>query len=485
MQFHQFGSFQAVSVLLRQVQLDYGLSDDLSYLYLGDLSVPTYHPSTVLPMSVAPQAIVKACVPPPPPTDPVPTSKAKKAKKVRDPLTCCVGVNRHGRECCVKRASGSEYCRWHTDQAANPVALRQVPTDDLVSEVGSVHTSQIRVVNTDAQAQYQDEFQTQFSTLCGLRALDHLKTRVCLEGGNYRGFGLKLGFPDETGFRMEGDTRGLYFSDLEGYLVPCGYLAPMEPEIETVHVSMGDDDDIESSADSTDVVVNNHTHFDDEAEAVPMEAEAEVVDVTVNDEANEIMEQMTALKSAINQSRQPAYDPMDTDGEPDDTPINVVESDVEPDEDDDEMEVENTPEYVTTPPLMMPLLTEEVIDTPAQSPVVPPTPAAPLKKEKKVKTKKPKKPKKKPDSTPKEPEVVDFETIFKDHLQAVGLLDDFNGEATEDAQYHPQGVYVGWEHDKISALELRLKESGYQSEIISEEDYEEEKWLVVRQMADI
>jgi cell division septation protein DedD len=354
-----------------------------------------------------------------------------------------------------------------------------------MSEVGSVHTSQIRVVNTDAQAQYQDEFQTQFSTLCGLRALDHLNTRVCLEGGNYRGFGLKLGFPDELGFRTEGETRGLYFSDLEGYLVPCGYLAPMEPEIETVHVPMNDDDDLESSADSTDVVVNNHTHFDDEVDAVPMEAEPEVVAVPMDDEANEIMEQMTALKSAINHPRQPAYDPMDTECEPDDTPMNVVESDVESDDDDDDMEVENTPEYVTTPPLMMPLLTEEVIDTPAQSPVVPPTPDAPLKKEKKVKTKKPKKSKKNPDSTPKEPEVVDFETIFKDHLAAVGLLDDFNGEATEDAQYHPQGVYVGWEHDKISALKLRLEDSGYQSEIISEEDYEEEKWLVVRQMADI
>ena len=35
MQFHQFGSFQAVSILLRQVQLDYGINDDLSLKYLS------------------------------------------------------------------------------------------------------------------------------------------------------------------------------------------------------------------------------------------------------------------------------------------------------------------------------------------------------------------------------------------------------------------------------------------------------------------
>ena len=230
-----YGSFQSVSNLLRLVQLDYGLSDDLTVKYLhplDSLSVPVPVP---LPLSVAL---------PLKPVLPLPTVSPEKVKKdrktlVHKPGVSCSGTNRFGKLCCNSRAKDSAFCRWHLDQKDSPVAPR-LPVDDTPAESFSVHTPAVvspPVVSPPAdRSQSQEKFMDLARTKCGC---EHLVKRVVF--ADYEGFAIALddNFQQAPLFRQLALTMGLFLAEDECHLIPTGYM----PDDESVSQNLLDDTD--------------------------------------------------------------------------------------------------------------------------------------------------------------------------------------------------------------------------------------------------
>ena len=230
-----YGSFQSVSNLLRLIQLDYSIPDDLTSKYL---SVPVSPSFDVCP----PKGHVSA--PPPPPVAP------KKVKKntIHIDGVSCVGTNRHGELCKCTRADGSLYCRFHKDQENNPKPPR-VSNDDDENERASfsvhtpVHSRRPSVTNIDPSRQEaQNKFEEVARDRCGC---GHLVKNVVL--GGYEGVAIELGehFVHEQMFRDVAKQIGLFLADVDGHMTPCGFMPGEEEEVVSREVVVDEVSDTE------------------------------------------------------------------------------------------------------------------------------------------------------------------------------------------------------------------------------------------------
>ena len=228
-----YGSFQSVSNLLRLIQLDYQLDDDLCARYLHPVGFPA-HATMPMPMPMAMPMAVAASV----------KSGGEKVKKPRKeqvhvPGVSCCGTNRHGKLCCNSRAKNSEYCRWHMDQKENPVApiVERDPDEDVQSF--SVHTPQhsrrpsVSGPVDPTLEEAQVKFQELATNRCGV---GHLVKKVSLEDGKYQGVSIALNehFGSEDLFREQAAELGLFLKVIEEHLVPAGYIPEETDDCESV-----------------------------------------------------------------------------------------------------------------------------------------------------------------------------------------------------------------------------------------------------------
>ena len=255
-----YGSFQSVSNLLRLVQLDYGLADDLSAKYLHPAGFPTQvtdmKMSMPMPMPMAPVA---------------PAAPAKKEKKqgIHNPGVSCCGTNRFGKLCCNARAKDSEFCRWHADQKDAPVPPRTEEADDEVQSF-SIHTpahsrrpsvSQVPPQRLEAQQKFGEIARDDIGC-------QHLITKVALS--NYEGVAIKLddNFQQEPLFRNQCQVTGVFLAEVDGYLVPTVYMPEDSGEsvtqpIRTEPIDDPSDTEDELPMDNTPIFCTTDTEAED------------------------------------------------------------------------------------------------------------------------------------------------------------------------------------------------------------------------------
>ena len=213
-----YGSFQSVSNLLRLVQLDYALPDDLSAKYLHPAGFPTPVADMKMPMSM-PMPMAPVAIP-------VPPAKKEKKQGVHKPGISCGGTNRFGKLCCNARAKESEFCRWHADQKDTPVPPRAEVDDDEVQSF-SIHTpahSRRPSVSHPPPPQ-RHEAQCKFREIARDDiGCDHLIKNVALS--NYEGVAIKLddNFQQESLFRKQCQVLGVFLAEVDEHLVPTVYM---------------------------------------------------------------------------------------------------------------------------------------------------------------------------------------------------------------------------------------------------------------------
>jgi len=218
-----YGSFQSVSNLLKLVEHDFGLTDDLTLKYLGDMSVPAQ------PLAPAPPLATKPVQAPAPSAKP----SGPKTKKVHIPGVSCVGTNRHGCLCCNPRSKshGNDYCRHHQSQLSEPVAPKVVPDDsDAVSTATdlSVHTAVVVCEPpTQAPAAPPPCHGVFVDVFVDTLAHGHLLTKTTLPLSGYSGPAVSLTALTpalRSLFDTEAIALGLFTCESEGYLHPTGYM---------------------------------------------------------------------------------------------------------------------------------------------------------------------------------------------------------------------------------------------------------------------
>jgi len=297
-----YGSFQSVSNLLRLIQTDYSLADDLTSKYLGSLE--SAFPSAGLPQLakgaplIAPIATAVAA--------PAKAPKKPRKQQVHVPGTSCCGTNRHSKLCCNARLKDSTFCRWHQDQLANPVV--PAPTVDPNADVQSFsvhtppHSRRPSVSSPDpTRAQAQEKFSQLATDRCNS---GHLVKQVTLAGGSYIGVGIKLdnNFVCKQMFTDAAKSIGLFLAEVDDHLTPCGYMPEGDEEVadSVVHVvptqmpslstHFDGDDDAESVVPNTPIY---HTDTEDE------EAEAESEDFDLTEDTFQSMADSCGLTDEV------------------------------------------------------------------------------------------------------------------------------------------------------------------------------------------
>ena len=244
-----YGSFQSVHALLRLIQQDYGLPDDLYLKYVHPAGFPPQVTDMKFPMSMS-----MAPVPTPTPV------AAKKVKKqgIHKPGVSCCGTNRFGKLCCNARAKDHEFCRWHLDQKNAPIPPRATENDDEIKSF-SVHTpAHSRCASVSQVPPQRQEAQEKFREIaCDDIGCDHLIKNVALP--NYEGIAIKLddNFQQESLFRKQCQVSGVFLAEVDQYLTPTVYMPEdtAESVVQPIRTEPVDDD----PSDTEEELPMNHT----------------------------------------------------------------------------------------------------------------------------------------------------------------------------------------------------------------------------------